>query len=169
MLITREELALHSLTINKSYPPGDLGYRDSSFRQRDALRVQAIAELAGSDIRVRGHLTTRLEAECDRCMAPMELPVDSEFDLYYRPVASIAREEDIEVPEAEMEVGFYSGAGVELRDVVKEQVILALPMKLLCGPDCRGLCARCGANLNVQGCHCEPPRNDSPFARLTGT
>jgi uncharacterized protein len=168
MLITREELALHSLTINRSYAAGVLDFRDSRFRQIGILRLSALAELAGSDIRLRGRLSARIEAECDRCASPMELSVEPDFDLYYRPVASIAREEEIEIPEDELEVGFYLGAGVELGDAVKEQVILALPMKFLCSPDCRGLCARCGANLNLERCDCPPSRDDSPFARLIG-
>lgn len=168
MLITREELALHSLAVEKSYAPRDLDFRDGRFRQTDALKVHAVAELAGSEIRLRGRLETRVEAECDRCVARVELPVERDFDLVYRPVETIAREEEIEISEDELEVGFYSRAGIELTDAVKEQVILALPVKLLCGPECRGLCPRCGVNLNLQSCHCEPPRNESPFARLIG-
>jgi uncharacterized protein len=168
MLITPEELALHSVTIDKAYPVGDLDRRSGGFRQVADLRLHALAELVGSEIRIRGRFGTRLQVECDRCGAPVELPLDEKFDLYYRPLSTISHEEDVEIPADELEVGFYSGEGVEISDLVKEQVILALPMKILCGPDCQGLCPVCGANLNVERCQCRPVRNASPFAGLSG-
>ena len=168
MLITPEELAVHSVTIDKAYPAGELDRRGGEFRQVVDLRLHALAELVGSEIRIRGRLRTRLEVECDRCAAIVEFPLEQDFDLSYRPVSTIAREEEVEIPRDELEVGFYSGEGVEISDMVREQVILALPMKILCRPDCQGLCPGCGVNLNVEQCQCRPARIDSPFASLGG-
>lgn len=168
MLITPEELALHSMSIQKAYPEGELDDRSGKFHQSAPAEVRARAELEGGDIRVSGRLATRVEVECDRCMARMELPLEQDFDLRYRPLSSIAREEEIEIPRDELEVGFYSGEGIELVDVAKEQLILALPMKIICRPECQGLCPVCGANLNKEKCHCQQTRNDSPFSSLRG-
>jgi uncharacterized protein len=79
---------------------------------------------------------------------------------------SIAKEEEIEIPADEMEIGFYSGDGIELADVATEQVILSVPMKVICGPECRGLCPVCRVNRNMTQCNCAPPQPDSPFASL---
>jgi uncharacterized protein len=166
VLITAQELEVHRVVVSKSYAPGELDYRGGEFRQMRPLKVGAVAELEGGEIRIRGHLETALEAICDRCLGPVEMPIDRDFDLFYRPLSSISREEEIEVPDDEMEVGFYSGAGVELNDVITEQVILAVPMKVVCGPDCRGLCPVCGTNLNSERCDCPPAEGDSPFAAL---
>lgn len=78
----------------------------------------------------------------------------------------MAREEEVEVPRDELEVGFYSGDGIALDDVVTEQVLLSAPMKVVCGPDCQGLCPLCGANRNIEPCHCAAPEISSPFASL---
>lgn len=144
-----------------------LDYHGSGFRQTAPLQMNATAELHGTEIRIRGRLTTRLETSCDRCLGNVELPIDREFDLYYRPVQAIAREEEIEIPEDDMEVGFYSGDGIELADVAVEQVILSVPMKVICRAECRGLCPVCGANLNTTQCNCKVgPEKESPFASL---
>lgn len=164
MLITREELALHKVTVDKTYPAGAIDY--PKFRQTGPLQVQAVAELAEGEIHIRGHLDARVEAECDRCIVLVEVPVAQDFDLYYRPVASIAREEEIEISGDELDVGFYSGTGVELADLIREQVILALPMKVICQPDCKGLCPGCGVNLNEEMCRCRRPTSTSPFTSL---
>lgn len=166
MLITLAELELHRIVVSRTYASGTLDYRGAEFQQASPLKVDAVAELAGSEIRIRGHLETRLSACCDRCLAPLELPLDRKFDLAYRPVESIAREEEIEVPKGELGVGFFSGDGVELADVVTEQVILSVPMKIVCRPECRGLCPVCGADRNREPCDCPPPRAESPFARF---
>lgn len=166
MLITREDLALRKITVDRTYPAGEFDDRGHMFRQIAPLQVQAIAELVNSDIRIRGRLDTRLEMECDRCIAQMELAVSQDFDLFYRPVSAMAREEESEVAGGDLEVGFYPGEGVDLADLVREQVILSLPMKRICRPDCRGLCPVCGLNLNIKACECRQQEASSPFAAL---
>jgi len=66
-------------------------------------------------------------------------PLDGSFDLYYRPVSFIPREEEVEIGEDEVEIGFYEGGGLELEDILREQVLLALPMRRTCSEDCKGI------------------------------
>ena len=115
-MITLAELELHRIVVSKTYASGTLDYRGAEFQQASPLKVDAVAELAGSEIRIQGHVETRLSAFCDRGLGPLELPVDRHFDVFYRPVESIARDEEIEVPKDELGVGFYAGDGVELAD-----------------------------------------------------
>jgi len=166
VLITPQVLEIHRVVVSKTYAPGELDYRGAEFRQVKPLKVGVVAELEGGEIRIRGHLETTLGASCDRCLGSAEIAIDRDFDLFYRPVSTIARAEEIEVPDEELEVGFYPGDGVELDDAITEQVILAVPMKVVCGPDCRGLCPNCGANWNRERCDCPRREADSPFAVL---
>ena len=166
MRITLAELELHRVIASESYAPGSLDYHGAEFRQAAPLKLNATAELLGAEIRIRGHLATSLETSCDRCLGAVEIPVSRDFDLFYRPMKSIAKEEEIEIPADEMEVGFYSGDGIELADVATEQVILSVPMKVICGIECRGLCPVCRVNRNLTPCNCVPPQHDSPFASL---
>ena len=171
MLISVEELKLHPVSISKTYPAGALDYKTADFRQLGVLKVQGVAELVGMEIRFRGRLNTQVEASCDRCLGTVEIPVESNFDLIYRPMKTIARQEEVEVPAAELEVGFYTGSGIELAEVVTEQVNLAIPMKIVCRVDCQGLCPTCGINRNLATCHCtapSPESHESPFAALLG-
>jgi uncharacterized protein len=164
--ITLAELEVHRVTASESYNPGSLDYHGAEFRQTAPVKLDVTAELVAEEIRVRGHLATRLGSNCDRCLRAVEIPLDLNFDLFYRPMQSLAGEEEVEVPTAELEVGFYSGDGIELADVVTEQVILAMPMKVVCSAECRGFCPVCGVNRNLTQCDCAPPQRDSPFASL---
>jgi uncharacterized protein len=163
-----EELKLHPITVSKTYPAGALDFHTAEFHQLGNLRVRGVAELVGEEIRFRGHLGTRVRASCDRCLGLVEIPVECDFDLTYRPMASIARNEEVKVSPDELEVGFYTGGGIELADVVAEQVNLSLPMKTVCRTECRGLCPVCGANRNLQECQCSEAVHESPFAKLLG-
>ena len=166
MLITLQELELHRVQVSETYLPGTLDFQEVEFRQVAPLVVNAEAELAGKEIRIHGHISGTLEAACDRCLEQAELPVNLDFDLPYRPMEEIAHEEEVEVGEDELKIGFFSGDGVNLSDVVREQVLLAVPMKVVCRPDCRGLCPVCGVNRNVKQCGCSLQHEDSPFAFL---
>ena len=166
MRITLEELELHPVVVSKTYSPEALDYHGAEFRQATPLKVVAVAELRGAEIHVCGHLGTNLAASCDRCLGPVVIPVEGDFDLFYRPISTIARAEEVELPQDELEVGFFSGNGIEFDDVVTEQVILSVPMKLICKTDCRGLCPVCGSNLNVENCGCSSTAEISPFSSL---
>lgn len=171
MLITLAELERHRIVVSKSYASGTLDFHGEDFKQDAPLDVSVTAELAGGEIRIRGHLKTRLRAQCDRCLIPIEIPLDRDFDVIYRANAEFERggEEEIEVPRDELEVGFFSGEGVELSEILAEQVILSVPMKVVCREDCKGLCPVCGADWNQVTCQCSSLHRQiegSPFAQL---
>ena len=166
MFITLQELELRRKTLSKTYLPGALDYLEAKFHQVGPLTVDGAAELAGKEIRVSGHISGCLEAACDRCLEQVKIPVEADFDLPYRPMEEIAKEEEIEIAEDDLKVGFYAGEGVNLADVVREQVILSVPLKLVCRPGCLGLCPVCGANRNIEPCSCSSQHEDSPFAFL---
>jgi len=95
--------------------------------------------------------------------------VSRDFDLYYRPMSTITKEEEVHLRQDDTEIGFFEGEGFFLADVLAEQVILSLPMKVICRSDCRGLCPHCGTNLNSEECRCETHAADprmAPLARL---
>jgi uncharacterized protein len=107
-----------------------------------------------------------MTTECDRCLAPARFPLDAGFDLFYRPMAEIARDEEIEIDEGEAEIGFYEGGGIELEDILREQVVLALPMQRVCSEICKGICPVCGRNRNDAECDCKTQATDDRWGAL---
>ncbi len=169
MFLDVKELTVRKIRIRKSYAPGTVDYHTGEFRQVEPLEVRATAELVEGHIRIDGSLHTRLELVCARCLETVLEEVSRDFDLYYRPMVSIAREEEVHLKTDDTEIGFFEGDGLFLADVLAEQVILTLPMKVICRSDCRGLCPHCGANLNSEECRCETHAGDprmAPLARL---
>ena len=103
---------------------------------------------------------------CARCLEPVLQDVAHKFDLLYRPQGTDAGREELSVTSAEAEVSYYQGEGLQLEDVLQEQVLLALPLKAICRDDCKGLCPHCGKNLNVEQCACAEPLEDPRWSAL---
>ncbi len=154
MWITVEELREHAVRFDESFAPGTIDYLTEGLQQLRPLKIRGSASLLGAEIEIRGALATAIGYQCARCLDPVEHAVDLKFDLVYRPITSITRGDEFEVPHGEEEIGFYHEGRLLLEDVAKEQVLLSLPMKVLCSPDCRGLCPVCGINLNRETCTC---------------
>jgi uncharacterized protein len=173
MLFEIKELELHPVDFAEKFAPGviDLG---TEYRQKTPIETSGRADLVEEhhgkhqviqDIRVKGQLATTLEVSCARCLEPIAENVKRDFDLLYRPQGSDAGRDEISVTDAEAEISYYEGQGVLLEDVVREQVLLAVPLKITCRENCKGLCPHCGKNLNEGPCDCtveiEEPRWDA--------
>lgn len=136
----------------------------------DPVRVALRIQPAGGLFEVSGRILTRVEVPCSRCLKPTLVPLDASFDLaYVRELPEIEGEEDEdgrEISAEEMGLVLLQGDEIDLREVVQEQVVLAMPFHPLCASACRGLCPECGADLNDENCRCAPTNFSLKFAAL---
>ncbi|MBI5420379.1 MAG: DUF177 domain-containing protein [Deltaproteobacteria bacterium] len=123
--------------------------------------------LEGRDIFTGGSFVAEGEALCDRCTEVFTVRLEKEFHTVLVPSdRGPSGSTNVELHEEDLEIGFYDGSGVEVTDLFWEQVALALPVKLLCGEECRGVCPRCGGNRNRGECACPEARAAGPFDLL---
>jgi len=120
------------------------------------------------DIRVVGKLATKLEIPCARCLEPVSFDVDRGFELLFRPHAVNVGPDEAEMQDKDAEIAFYQGDGVELEDILREQLLLEVPIKTVCREACKGLCPHCGKNLNNGDCQCEAAPGDPRWDALKG-
>jgi len=174
MFIEIKDLETNPVEFREDLSPGVIDF-GSELRQLSPLHAEGRADLVEErhgkhqviqDIRLQGKLATRLEGDCARCVEPVVQQVDRQFDLLYRPAGTDAGRDELSVTDAEAEIGYYSGDGLQLEEVLREQVLLALPLKIVCREDCRGLCSQCGKNLNEGACACVPPVHDLRWSAL---
>src|SRR6202521_4896061 len=126
MFLDVNELALRKTRIRKSYSPATLDFHSGEFRQLEPLEVRATAELLDDQIRVYGNLHTRVELVCARCLDTVIEEISRDFDLFYRPMTSIAHEEELHLNLDDTEIAFFEGDGLFLADVLAEQVNLEI-------------------------------------------
>ena len=174
MFLDVKELELDPLDFEEEFQPDviDLG---GEARQLTPLKTAGHAEVVEEhhgkhevikDLRLRGRLSTGLQLQCARCLEPVQQDVVRDFELLYRPLGADAGRDELSVTAAEAEIGYYQGDGIQLEDVLREQVLLALPLKVTCREDCKGLCLHCGMNLNEEKCSCSVPMEDPRWAAL---
>jgi uncharacterized protein len=127
---------------------------------------RVLLEKHGRDILVRGRLAGQLELACSRCLESFVAPATTDFDLILVPGPALADAEEEELSRTDLDLDYYTRQLVDLERLLREQIILMMPLKPLCDETCKGLCPHCGANLNRQTCRCQAEAVNSPMASL---
>lgn len=156
------------LRLDASLPPGDLPLDGSGadFTGSVEVGVDASAGVSGQVI-LRGRIEALVLGACRRCLAELELPVRAEIVSVFVPEGDL-----LAVGEGDgggdESLRTYPGGGrtLDLREAIREELILALPAWPVCRPDCRGLCPRCGADRNETACACSREEPDPRWAAL---
>jgi uncharacterized protein len=104
----------------------------------------------GAEVLCRGEVRARFTVPCARCLEPALVEVSSPFATTFVPAGSVPGGDD------DPDVATYAGDVIDLGALAREHVILGTPISALCRPDCKGLCSRCGADLNQGPCSCPP-------------
>jgi len=163
MLIRVQDLELRDFLFEETYAAGEIALEEG-LRQVGQLKTQGKAVLLRehdgrivvNDIRLTMTISVQLEGDCARCLEAVPLAVERDFDFLYRPHKAEGKSGETGIHEAETEIGFYAGEGVELEDTLREAILLTLPTRWLCQAECKGLCSMCGQNKNQGECGCSP-------------
>ena len=117
------------------------------------------------EIRVRGKIKVSMEQLCDRCLEPSNLHLDDGFDLLYMPAEETVMGERA-IDRGAIDIGYYEGNGLDLNDILREVVLLAMPMQVICKEACLGICPVCGQNRNQRDCGCHMQATDERWSQL---
>jgi uncharacterized protein len=120
---------------------------------REQVRGSFSVEKSGERVSVRGTVQTRAHLECVRCLREFDLPLEASLVVYAERSGSTSRDEQ-EALERDDYMLFHDGRRLDLREAVREGLLLELPITPRCREDCPGLCPRCGAELALGACDC---------------
>jgi uncharacterized protein len=148
------------------YAPNEIVLEDNRVRLLDPPSVSGKVRQAGRRAHVKGHVSSRLLLECDRCLQPVELPIDTKFDLEYVTPEDYQAQQVVELTEDDLELSIFDGEVIDVDELVTEELLLAVPDHVLCNENCKGICVTCGANRNQADCGCESQRVDPRWAGL---
>ena len=119
----------------------------SDLVKQQSLSLSYVATDVGEEILVRGTIKGTINFECSCCLEIVPWPVSLGFDQSYP----------------------SSGNEIDLSEEIREVLLLNVPLKPLCNPDCKGLCQHCGRNLNLEKCACAPDNQDPRWEKLRKT
>ena len=131
----------------------DVGLTQPEWREQ--VRGSFVVERAGERVSVRGSVQSRVHLECVRCLKEFDFLLEAPMVLYAERTGSTSREEQEQL-ERDDYMLFHDGRRLDLREFVRETLLLELPITPLCREDCPGLCPKCGADLSLGPCSCSP-------------
>lgn len=138
MFLHIADLQQRNLDFDLKIVPGELNLLDDTLDQETVLAAKGVASFRSStgEILVQGALSVVVSFPCDRCLERVRLPIEKDFDLVYLPEESGPVDVEREIGEADTDVAFYADDGVDLNDILRELIILELPMRRVCVPVC---------------------------------
>ena len=102
----------------------------------------------------------------DRCLKPVEIPVDSRFKLEYVTAEDYEAQKAAELTEEDLDLSIFDGEVIDIDELVTEELLLAIPDHVLCNESCKGICSGCGVDRNLVDCGCRPTEVDPRWAGL---
>jgi len=168
MRIEVDKIAKAGSDFAHTYAPEELVLDDEAARLTSAPEIRARIKRHGERIDLRGHISARAEVDCDRCLKVVDIQVETDFDAAYVPATLNADlDKEAELHDEDLDVAVLEGDTIDVDELVREQVLLALPLHALCADDCKGLCPTCGTNKNIDAaCGCEQKETDPRWAAL---
>jgi uncharacterized protein len=115
--------------------------------------VSCLITRTSGTVFIKGSFSAAIDIDCNRCLECASLPIGGDFTYTLIPAKAETRE-DLELTPEELEISYYQGDFINLAPIICEQIILQVPMKVLCSEECKGLCPHCGTNLNTSSCNC---------------
>jgi uncharacterized protein len=153
-------------TIEESFGSDDMDLSGENVTLKGPVVFAGETVQTAGRAHVRGRLTADVTLDCTRCLEPVEKPLDITFDSVFVDAADETDRTEVEVGEDALDESLVENGLIDLAEVAREQILLAIPDQVLCREDCKGLCPQCGANLNLIDCRCSDDSIDPRWAAL---
>lgn len=165
-VIEVDELAKQPQKFDLQFGENEIELDDELLQLASDVRIAGEARRQGAEIKVVGNIAAQVEAACDRCAQAVTLNVHQDFDAAFLAVDTNAQPESKDLSAADLNADIYAGETLSLKEIAREQLLLAVDVRVLCKEDCKGLCVKCSANLNETPCLCEQSEVDPRWAGL---
>ena len=171
--IPEEGLKLHfDSTVDEWFQKALVDSLGENYKREDHGNANFFLMRTGENVACDGAVSCDAYPTCSRCSKAFCHPLNIPIHLTLAPLYDNDREltleskEEVELVKEDLEFTFYDADRFDLAAVIREQIILELPMQPVCKEDCKGLCSTCGSDLNEGECGCEPKQADLRWAPL---
>lgn len=146
--------------------PSQIDLDDETVKLKTGVQVAGKIKKGIVQTDVEGAISTVVEVECGRCLQPVEKSLDVSFSAAFVTAENYTKAAEAKLNEQDLDVSIYEGDKIDLTELVREQIVLALSEQVFCREDCQGLCWKCAANRNLIDCNCEEKEVDPRWAAL---
>lgn len=156
----------HETEIDSVLGAEEIDLKPETVRIVSDVVIKTVVKKSDHKVDAEGRLQTDVEADCDRCLEPTKRTLNIEFHLAFVTPEHFPADKDTEISGEDLDVDILKDDSLDLNEIVREQILLNLPQQVFCKVDCKGLCAKCGANLNLIDCNCNETEIDPRWAVL---
>jgi len=167
MQINTAQLLKQAIGSNRSYEINDMFIADDE-RESGECHIQGTVELIRTDrgILVQGKLAGTSNIMCSRCLTMFDYPLSFGMEDEFFPSRDVTSGISLSLPDDSTTFMIDEYHILDLSEAIRQYVLITIPMKPLCHPDCAGLCPNCGSNLNQNACYCDSQPQESPLGNL---
>lgn len=166
MIVDVSQIEEAILPFEFSVRPDELELETTNFRLSGPVAVSGTISRHIGSVAVKGRIEGTAEIDCSRCLQPIQGPLSLDFDVEYLTEGELGGEGEHELQAADLDVDELGGNQLDLRQLAREQILLNIPEQVYCTEDCKGLCEKCGANLNLVDCNCGEDEVDPRWEAL---
>jgi uncharacterized protein len=148
------------------YSAGELVLDDERVVFVGTPRISGLIRRDGQKVIVEGELAAIAKIECDRCLQPLELPINTEFRVEYVTAETYQGLETAELAEEDLALSIFDGESIDVDEIAREQLLLAIPTHAVCQENCKGFCPVCGTDRNATDCNCNATEIDPRWTGL---
>jgi uncharacterized protein len=144
----------------------ELDLDNPTFRLTGEVRASGEIRKGNAQIDVNGSVSAPSEIDCARCLEPISKDLTIDFAASFVAPEHFAADKEREVSPDDLDVDVLESNQIDLKQLVREQIVLNFPEQVFCDPNCKGLCPKCGANRNLIDCSCDLDEIDPRWAAL---
>ena len=148
------------------FDPAEIDLEGENATLSDKAEFAGETQMVEGKAHVRGTVRAYLLLNCTRCLEPIDKDVEVSFDDVFVDASEEPKTDETEVSAGELDESLVIDGKIDMAEVVREQILLALPDSVFCKEDCKGLCPKCGANRNLIDCKCADNEIDPRWAAL---
>ena len=166
MIIDVSKIEESVLPFEFSTEPDELELETANYRLTGPVSISGEITRHIGSVAVNGRISGEAEVDCTRCLQPLKSPLSIDFDVDYITEGEMACNEETELQPDDLDADELQGYQLDLKQLAREQVLLNIPEQVYCTEDCKGLCEKCGANLNLVDCNCRDDEVDPRWEAL---
>lgn len=166
MIIDLVTLRSSPYAFDASFAPDEIDLESENAELQSPAKIKAKLTKRIMQADIEGEITASVNIECNRCLQMIEKSLNFPFNVSYAAPENYTEAKEAELSESDLEIALFDGQHIDIKDLVREQILLNLPTQIFCSEDCKGFCQKCGVNLNLNDCSCEEEEIDPRWSAL---
>jgi len=166
MIIDLASIGTTAKKLDLTFDPTEIDLEGESVSLLGKTLFTGDAERIDGKADIHGAIETDVSLDCTRCLEPITKHLEIPFHAVFVDASEEDTNAEAEIEEDELDESLVEDGEIDMAEVIREQILLAVPDQIFCREDCKGLCPQCGANLNLIDCKCADDDIDPRWAAL---